>query len=473
MSFHAVLVAAPLWYAGDLSRDAPPGTPGWRYGVWRTMRFDDGSWMPYYDLVQSYVQMKRGPDYLLAVGDSDGPWGYATGITAVSCAVVGGEFHVVGVVPPQGVTSGIWSQYIGALWHTVQESSDWFGRRLWQESFNLIEDEESKENQEGHRVGGRLDRFSAVSCAAVGDELHVVGVVNQGAPVASHGLWHTMRYPGGTWQPFFGQLRDPFPIFHPSDPVGSPPPPPGSPPTGADLLRPGLPDGAYPTVGCAGIGDELHVVYVGKGQLRHTIRHRDGTWQWPWEGIDSYQNDHPGLYFTNVSCAAVGDELHVVGLSEGGGVRMWHTIRYSDGTWQRLLGDVDSQNPGVVKYGVGDALHPDWVWVPLYFTNVSCAGVGDELHLVGLATVPSALDHTPKVWHTIRYADGTWQGQWLGTGSYLPDWDRIHIPGSDESAADYGYADYRYIDFEANAFSDAFAVVSCCTAGGDGTGIWL
>lgn len=65
----------------------------------------------------------------------------------------------------------------------------------------------------------------------------------------------------------------------------------------------------------------------------------------------------PG-HFSAAGCAAVNGELHVVGITNVGG--MWHTIRSADGTWQLSFGDVkrvESKDPGD-------------------FSATGCAGVG-------------------------------------------------------------------------------------------------
>jgi hypothetical protein len=98
----------------------------------------------------------------------------------------------------------------------------------------------------------------------------------------------------------------------------------------------------------------------------HTIRNSDGSWQPSYGLVESQEHNNPGPFMA-VSCAGVGNQLELVGLSQDG--QMWHTIRNSDGSWQPSYGLVESQehnNPGP-------------------FMAVSCAGVGNQLELVGLA----------------------------------------------------------------------------------------
>jgi RHS repeat-associated protein len=67
--------------------------------------------------------------------------------------------------------------------------------------------------------------------------------------------------------------------------------------------------------------------------------------------------------------------------------RQWQpTIRFADGSWQNGFGDVKaahSNDPGT-------------------FVNVDCGGVGRELHVCGII-------NNGKVWHTFRFAVGSWQ----------------------------------------------------------------
>jgi hypothetical protein len=89
----------------------------------------------------------------------------------------------------------------------------------------------------------------------------------------------------------------------------------------------------------------------------HTIRLNDSSWQPFFGDVKGVESNDPG-HFSAVSCAAVGGQLHVVGLTDVGG--MWHTIRHADGSWQPSFGDVkgvESNDPG-------------------HFSAIGCAGVG-------------------------------------------------------------------------------------------------
>jgi len=78
----------------------------------------------------------------------------------------------------------------------------------------------------------------------------------------------------------------------------------------------------------------------------------------------AWESNDPGA-FSAISCAGVGDQLQVVGIAGG---QLWHTIRRSDQSWQPFFGlieGVESNNPGA-------------------FSGVGSGGVGDQLHVVGI-----------------------------------------------------------------------------------------
>ena len=193
--------------------------------------------------------------------------------------------------------------------------------------------------------------FTAVSCAGVGDDLHLVALDRGRRHVAHH--QPRLTAPGS---PSFGVRAG---AKKSNDP------------------------GHFTAVSCAGVGDDLHLVALtADGGMWHTSRHPDGSWEPSFEDVKARQSNDPG-YFTAVSCAGVGDDLHLVALTADGG--MWHTSRHPDGSWEPSFKDVkarQSNDPG-------------------YFTAVSCAGVGDDLHLV-------ALTADGGMWHTISGPDA-WQ----------------------------------------------------------------
>jgi hypothetical protein len=61
------------------------------------------------------------------------------------------------------------------------------------------------------------------------------------------------------------------------------------------------------------VGSELQVVGIAGGQLWHTIRNADGTWQSFFGLIEAQESNNPGA-FSAVGCAGVGNQLQVVGI---------------------------------------------------------------------------------------------------------------------------------------------------------------
>jgi hypothetical protein len=273
--------------------------------MWHTIRNADGTWQPSYGLVESQEQNDPGP------------------FMDVGSAGVADALQLVGL------------SQTGQMWHTIRNADG-----TWQSSYGLIEDQE--QNDPG--------AFMAVSCAGVGDMLHVVGLSQSGQ------MWHTVRSADGTWTPFYGLIED----QEQNDP------------------------GPFMAVGCAGVGDVLQVVGLSwSGQMWHTIRNADGTWQSSYGLIEGQEQNDPGPFMA-VNCAGAGAMLQVVGLSQNG--QMWHTLRNANGTWSPLYGLVESQEQND----------------PGPFMAVSCADVANALQLVGLS-------QQGQMWHTIRNANGTWE----------------------------------------------------------------
>jgi hypothetical protein len=191
--------------------------------------------------------------------------------------------------------------------------------------------------------------------------LQITGVTADG------GMWHAIRDSNGTWDGF-GDVKD----------------------------QAGAHPGAFTSVACAGIDDELHVCGVtSDGGIWHAIREPRR-----WIGFGDVKGQagaHPGT-FTSVACAGIGGELHVCGVTSDGGI--WHAIRRADGSWVGF-GDVKSQA----------GAHPGG------FTSVACAEIGGELHVCGATT-------DGRIWHTIRHATS-----WDGFGDV-----KSQTPGSDPGA---------------------------------------
>jgi hypothetical protein len=98
------------------------------------------------------------------------------------------------------------------------------------------------------------------------------------------------------------------------------------------------------------------VVGVGNdGKLWHTIRYPDGSWTAGFDLIESQSAGGPGS-FTAVGCGSTGQGLQVVGVGNDG--NLWHTIRYPGGSWTAGFGLIENQSAGG----------------PSRFTAVGCAG---------------------------------------------------------------------------------------------------
>jgi hypothetical protein len=306
--------------------------------IYHTVRDASGRWQNYFGLVESAVS--GGPLGFAAVGcagtgdalqvvgvgtdgqlyhairNPDGSWQKSFGSVAsevsggpgefmeVACGGVGGDLHVVATGSDQ------------QIYHTIRDASG-----HWQDTFGLIESQVSG----GPRV------FETVSCASVGTELQVAG--------AAGSIYHTIRDASGHWQTPFGLIE-----------------------SGVS----GGPAEGFRGVGCAGAGEILEVVGVGShGELYHTIRNPDGSWQNFFGLIESRVCGGPAKGFGRADCAGVGDVLEIAGLGSDG--QLYHTIRNPDGSWQNFFGLIEAQVTGG----------------PLQFTAVSCARVGADLHIVG------------------------------------------------------------------------------------------
>jgi phosphatidylserine/phosphatidylglycerophosphate/cardiolipin synthase-like enzyme len=269
------------------------------------------------------------------IRNADGTWspqfglvenqsaGGPPGFTAAGSAAVGDAMQMVGVGTD------------GQLWHTIRNPDG-----SWSPQFGLVQSQST----------GGAARYTAVACAGVGNKLHVVGVgIDQQ-------LWHTIRHADGTWSRQFGLVE--------SQSSGGPP--------------------GFTAVGCAGVGHAMQLVGVGSdGQLWHTIRHSDGSWQ-PQFGLVEGESGGGPSRFTAVACGGLGTALHVVGV--GSDQQLWHTVRYP-GSWQAQFGPVADESGG----GPGG------------YTAVGCAGVDTVLQVVGVGT-------DQRLWHTVRYPD-SWQPQ--------------------------------------------------------------
>ena len=239
----------------------------------------------------------------------------------VSTAGAGAALHVVGLADNGGETN---------LWHTLRRASG-----QWQAAFGNIPD------------AGANRTFSAVTCAAIGASLHVLGV--------DHGvLRHTIRTASG-WRPNFTPLKIP---------------------TG---------EGTLTAVGAAGGDGALHLVAVIGGALWHRRRSTSGTWS----GWTKITTPSTAGSFSTVSCAGFSELLHVVGVgAKGESSNLWHTIRRPNGSPQTAVANI--RDAGQDRT----------------FSTASCAIVGQDLHVLGVAggdiwhTVRTAARRWKATWGT-------------------------------------------------------------------------
>jgi hypothetical protein len=243
----------------------------------------------------------------------------------VDCSGIGGNLHVTAIAKD------------GTIWHTIRFASS------WQSFFGNVNAQESN---------GSLLRFSEVSCAGTANNnLHVTAIDQTGI------IWHTIRF-ASSWQSSFGNVN--------------------AQESNGNSLR-------FSSVDCATIGDDLHVTAVDQtGIIWHTIRFSNGTWVSGFGNVNNQESNGSSLRFSNVGCAAIGDNLHVTAVDQNGTI--WHTIRFSNGSWQSFFGSVNAQESNGSN---------------LRFSDVDCANVGDNLHV-------TAIDQTGISWHTIRFSS-SWQ----------------------------------------------------------------
>jgi hypothetical protein len=210
--------------------------------------------------------------------------------------------------------------------------------------------------------------LSAVSCAkAPNSELHVCAIDLNGI------LLHTLRNGDGAWQNFWGDVQ-----------------------TQTNLVGPNPGIGKVASVACAVDGSSrLHLCVIDtQGGLWHTIRTANGKWPFRFGDVQQQTRligPNPGIGpLKNVACAANNlGQLHVLVLDNAG--KLWHTMRFADGTWPSAFGDVQAEtnvvgpNPGIGA-----------------LSAIACANDGNQLHVC----VIDIQSH--ELWHTIRHANGSW-----------------------------------------------------------------
>jgi hypothetical protein len=251
------------------------------------------------------------------------------GFVGASCAEAGGALLLVGVGTD------------GELYQTTFDSDgDWH-------EFTRVRDEWIE--------GGPREFYAAACCGGRG-ALQLVGLGSDAR------LYHTVRLADGSWQRNF-ELID------------------GGAHRGPD---------AFVGASCAVAGDALHLLTLDQGgQAYHTVRDHDGRWQ-DFRSLGQLY-DAP-TRFVAIDCAVVwGGSLHVVGV--GSDARLYHTIRWPDGSWQRYFGVLGGQQHGVA---------------PRFALSVACAPVGHDLGLVAICS-----DH--RLFHSTRLPDGSWRrAAWFG-----------------------------------------------------------
>jgi hypothetical protein len=141
--------------------------------------------------------------------------------------------------------------------------------------------------------------------ASIGDELHFVGVVQDGR------LWYTIRRANGTW-------------FHLGDIRKE---------AGNESLR-------FVSALCASTDKDLQVAGVtNDGGLYHTLRSADGKWT-PFGNVRTEIGDHGDAAY--VFCAKSGKDFHLAYISTKG--KIWGTVRKPDGHWKDAV-DISSKDP--------------------------------------------------------------------------------------------------------------------------------
>lgn len=198
-------------------------------------------------------------------------------------------------------------------------------------------------------VAGRVR--TAAATAGAPDEVQLLLAMEGG------GLLHTIRSADGSWQ----------------DPAGP-----------ADLAA-GITGGpAHAVAAATGVRGEVQfMVATDDDKLWHTIRFNDGTWQQAQDVSPAGLAGITGHVRAAAAAAgAAGEVQFMLPLEDG---RLLHTIRFADGSWQHPAGPADL-----------------------------AAGISGDAHAVAAASgTPGEVQFMvatddDKLWHTIRFADGTW-----------------------------------------------------------------
>jgi hypothetical protein len=278
----------------------------------------------------------------------------------------------------------------GTIWHTIRNPDG-----SWTPFGNV--------NAVVGQPGGAFSQAAAAQSDLPG-ELDLAGLDGHGT------IWHTIRHPNGSWEPFgnvnraVAAVNGSFPASFSWAAIAGGPGAGGLHVTGVassgDILHTidnrgwipwgdvskvvGHPGGSFSRVAVGFVGlasgpsSDLHLAGVdGHGTIWHTIRHGDGSWT-PFGNVNQVVGGGP---FSAVSVAGVAVGELQLAAPDGHGT-IWHTIRHGDGSWTPF---------GNVNQVVGGGP----------FSAVSVARVAGELQL-------AAVDGHGTIWHTIRHGDGSW-----------------------------------------------------------------
>jgi len=306
------------------------------------MRFGNGTWQGWGD-----IQFPNLPTRF-AQGDID-------------CAEVANELHAV-------VTDFITEN----IWHTIRNTSN-----SWNSWQPLI-------------VPGNQITASQITCAGDGTGLHVFAKGSGGQ------LFHTIRSAAGTWQAWTDvgtRVSLTFAIYG-IDSAG----------VGGDVHIVARQEGGF---------DEFNnIAYFPK--IWHTILFANGSWQPFWGDVLAAVPGTPAnLNITSVGCAGIGTDLHVV-IADSYSGKIWHTIRDNTGAWTPWGDVMLAATPAIASIST-DIVDQQLSLVLRNFNYpmVRCANVGNGLQLV-------VVDYFNQVvWHTIRFANGAWT-PWGRATSVIP-----------------------------------------------------
>ncbi|MFJ8163619.1 CHAP domain-containing protein [Streptomyces sp. NPDC096136] len=166
------------------------------------------------------------------------------------------------------------------------------------------------------------------------------------------------------------------------------------------------------------------------GNLYHTARYPDGTWQ-GWNRVDG-ANGAPAFAAQGMSIAGMPNgDAQTMAIGNNGGI--YHNVRFKDGSWQGWSRLGDWQAKKVAATGMpdgsvqslivgmdGNVYHnvrkTDGTWQGWYATDGANGAPTFAASSIAIAALPNgdaqllAVGTDGNTWHNIRKADGTWQG---------------------------------------------------------------